>query len=166
MQHLTHNYEEEKRKLNELGNKSLEQGIPLSSNEAVQAQSRKVDELINQMYQEKSGHATSVRFKLFSLGGNVVSFPAWFIKTIQSRLNEVTAQIEHQSEPRHPFEEESKAFQALFESMDIAHMPEFEYWEDKLQLKQAVIYERLYLQGLKDGMQLANTCTASSVLTD
>lgn len=55
MQHLTHNYEEEKRKLNELGNKSLEQGIPLSSNEAVQAQSRKVDELINQMYQEKAG---------------------------------------------------------------------------------------------------------------
>ncbi|WNS41525.1 hypothetical protein [Paenibacillus sp. MMS20-IR301] len=165
MQHLTHNYEEEKRKLNELGNKSLEQGIPLSSNEAVQAQSRKVDELINQMYQEKSGHTASFRLK-FCLGGDVVSFPAWFKQTIQSRLNEVTAQIEYQSEPRLPFEEESKAFQALFESMDIAHMPEFEYWEDKLQLKQAVIYERLYLQGLKDGMQLANACTASSVLSD
>lgn len=54
MQHLKHKYEEEKRKLNELGLQSLEQGIPLSSNEAVQAQSRKVDELINRMYQEKT----------------------------------------------------------------------------------------------------------------
>ncbi|AIQ39258.1 aspartyl-phosphate phosphatase Spo0E family protein [Paenibacillus sp. FSL R5-0912] len=165
MQHLMQKYEEEKRKLNELGNKSLDQGIPLSSNEAVQAQSRKVDELINQMYQEKSGHTASFRLK-FCLGGDVVSFPAWFIQTIQSRLNEVTAQIEYQSEPRLPFEEESKAFQALFESIDTAHMPEFEYWEDKLQLKQAVIYERLYLQGLKDGMQLANASIAPPVLSD
>ncbi|MNC57506.1 hypothetical protein D3C75_1071730 [compost metagenome] len=93
-------------------------------------------------------------------------FPAWFIQTIQGRLNEVTAQIEHQSEPRHAFEEEIKAFQALFDSMDIALMPEFEYWEDKLQLKQAVLNERLYLQGLKDGMQLANAFTAPSVLSD
>lgn len=165
MQHLMQKYEEEKRKLNELGNKSLDQGIPLSSNEAVQAQSRKVDELINQMYQEKSGHTASFRLK-FCLGGDVVSFPAWFIQTIQSRLNEVTAQIEYQSEPRLPFEEESKAFQALFESIDTAHMPEFEYWEDKLQLKQAVIYERLYLQGLKDGMQLAHSFTAPSALSE
>ncbi|QUL55695.1 hypothetical protein KDC22_03745 [Paenibacillus tritici] len=165
MQHLMHNYEEEKRKLNELGNKSLEQGIPLSSNEAVQAQSRKVDEIINQMYQEKSRHTLPLNLK-FCLGGDEVNFPAWFIKTIQSRLNEVTAQIEHQSESRHPFEEESKAFQALFESMDIAHKPEFEHWEDKLSLKHSVIYERLYLQGLKDGMQLANAFAAPSVLSD
>ncbi|MEK5024347.1 hypothetical protein [Paenibacillus sp. FSL M7-1046] len=165
MQHLMHKYEEEKRKLNELGQKLLEQGIPLSSNEAVQAQSRKVDELINRMYQEKSGHSASFRVN-FCLGGDVVSFPAWFIQTIQGRLNEVTAQIEHQSEPRHAFEEESKAFQALFDSMDIALMPEFEYWEDKLQSKQAVLYERLYLQGLKDGMQLANAFTAPSVLSE
>jgi hypothetical protein len=54
MQHLKYQYEEEKRKLNELGQKSLEQGISLSSNEAVQVQSRKVDELINRMYQEKT----------------------------------------------------------------------------------------------------------------
>ncbi|OBZ07569.1 hypothetical protein A8L34_25900 [Bacillus sp. FJAT-27264] len=165
MQHLMHKYEEEKRKLNELGQKSLEQGIPLSGNEAVQAQSRKVDELINRIYQEKSGHAVPFRLN-FYLGGDVVSFPEWFIQTFQGRLNEVTAQIEHQSEPRHVFEEESKAFQALFDSMDIARMTEFEYWEDKLQLKQSILYERLYLQGLKDGMQLANTVAAPSVLSD
>ncbi|MBW4081977.1 hypothetical protein [Paenibacillus sp. S150] len=165
MQHLTYKYEKEKRKLNELGQKSLEQGIPLSTNETLQAQSRKVDELINQMYQEKSGHTASFRLEFF-LGGDVVSFPAWFIQTIQGRLDEVSALIEHQSEPRQAFEEERKAFQALFASMDIARKPEFEYWEDKLSIKQSVIYERLYLQGLKDGMQLANAITASSVFSD
>ncbi|MBB6670053.1 aspartyl-phosphate phosphatase Spo0E family protein [Cohnella nanjingensis] len=55
MHHLLHKYEEEKRKLNELGSKSLEQGIPLFKNEAVQAQSRKVDELIVQFHQKKVG---------------------------------------------------------------------------------------------------------------
>ncbi|MNI39676.1 hypothetical protein D3C73_938650 [compost metagenome] len=165
MQYLMRKYEEEKRRLNELGQKSLELGISLSSNEAVQAQSRRVDELINQMYQEKNGHADTFRLN-FCLGGDVVSFPAWFIQTIQGRLDEVSALIEHQSEPRQAFEEERKAFQALFASMDIARKPEFEYWEDKLSLKQSVLYERLYLQGLKDGMQLANAFTAPSVLSD
>lgn len=165
MQYLMRKYEEEKHKLNELGQQSLEKGIPLSSNEAVQAQSRKVDELINRMYQEKSGHAASFRLN-FCLRGEMVSFPAWFLQTIQGRLDEVTAQIEHQSEPRHAFEEESEAFQVLFASMDVARMPEFEDWEDKLQLKQAVLNERLYLQGIKDGVQLANAFTAPSVLSD
>ncbi|WP_339317599.1 hypothetical protein [Paenibacillus sp. FSL R10-2734] len=165
MQHLKCKYEEEKRKLNELGQKSLEQGIPLSSNEAVQAQSRKVDELINRMYQEKVGHTAFFRLN-FCIGGDVVGFPVWFLQTIQGRLDEVTAQIEHQSEPRYVFEEESAAFQALFASMDVARIPEFEDWEDKFQLKQAVFNERLYLQGLKDGVQLANAFTAPSVLSD
>ncbi|MEK4324638.1 hypothetical protein MKX70_01975 [Paenibacillus sp. FSL R7-0312] len=96
----------------------------------------------------------------------MVSFPAWFTETIQGRLVVVSALIEHQSEPRHAFDEERKAFQALFASMDIARKPEFENWEDKLSLKQSVLYERLYLQGLKDGMQLANAFTPPSVLSD
>lgn len=165
MQHLIQKYEEEKGKLNELGQRSLELGIPLSGNEAVQAQSRRVDELINQMYQEKNRYLEDLPLN-FCHGGDVVSFPAWFIQTMQGRLNEVTAQIEYQSEPRLIFEEESKAFQALFDSIDIARMPEFEDWEDKLQLKLSVLYERLYFQGLKDGMQLANAFTAPSVLSD
>lgn len=102
----------------------------------------------------------------FCLGGDVVSFPAWFIETIQGRLVEVSAMIEHQSEPRQAFEEEHKAFQVLFASMDIARKPEFEDWEDKLSIKQSVLYERLYLQGLQDGMQLASAFAAPSVLSD
>ncbi|MEK3875248.1 hypothetical protein [Paenibacillus sp. FSL M7-0420] len=95
-----------------------------------------------------------------------MTFPAWFIETIQGRLVEVSAQIEHESEPRQTFDDERKAFQVLFASMDIAHKPEFEYWEDKLSLKHSVIYERLYLQGLKDGMQLAHAFNAPSVLSE
>lgn len=155
MQHLIRKYEEEKRRLNELGQQSLEQGIPLSSNEAVQVQSRKVDHLINQMYREKNESAVPHHLG-FCLGGDRVSFPAWFLQTIRGRLDEVTAQIEHQHEPELVFEEENKAFQALYASIDVARMQEFEDWEDKFQLKQAVLNERLYLQGLKDGVQLAN----------
>lgn len=46
MMELLRKYEEEKQRLNEMGLKSLEQGIPLGENEIVQAQSRKVDELV------------------------------------------------------------------------------------------------------------------------
>ncbi|MEK4518523.1 hypothetical protein NSS64_24875 [Paenibacillus sp. FSL H8-0122] len=95
-----------------------------------------------------------------------MSFPAWFIETIQCRLVEVSAKIEHQSEPRQAFDEERKAFQTLFASMDIAHKPEFENWEDKLSIKHSIIYERLYLQGLKDGMQLAHSFTTPSALSE
>ncbi|MEK3688818.1 hypothetical protein [Paenibacillus sp. FSL R10-2736] len=95
----------------------------------------------------------------------MVSFPSWFIETIQGRLVEVSARIEHQSEPRQAFEEERKAFQVLFTSIDIARKPEFENWEDKLSIKQSVLYERLYLQGLKDGMQLADAFASPSVLS-
>lgn len=165
MQNLIHKYEEEKRRLNELGQRLLEEGVPLSTNEALQAQSRRVDELINQMYQERNGYSEALCLN-FCPGGDAVNFPAWFIQTIQGRLNEVTAQIEYESEPRQAFEEESEAFQALFDSLDIARMPKFEDWENKLQVKQSVIYERLYLQGLKDGMQLAQSFTAPSVLSE
>ncbi|WP_340021316.1 hypothetical protein MHI24_20165 [Paenibacillus sp. FSL K6-1096] len=95
-----------------------------------------------------------------------MSFPAWFIETIQGRMVEVSAIIEHESEPRLAFNEEREAFRALFASMDIACKPEFENWEDKLSIKQSVIYERLYLQGLKDGMQLAQSFNAPSVLSE
>lgn len=60
MHNLMHKYEEEKRKLDELGQQLMEQGIPLSTNEALQTQSRKVDELINRMYHEKNGYSESL----------------------------------------------------------------------------------------------------------
>lgn len=90
-------------------------------------------------------------------------FPAWFIKATQDRLEEVSAKIEHHSEFGPIRQEESKAFRSLFASMDVARMPEFADWEDKLHFKQAIQYERLYLQGLKDGVQLAVALLSASV---
>lgn len=57
MNRLLGKLEAERQKLNELGRKSFEQGIPLFKNEAVQAQSRKLDELIVQLHQKKAGRA-------------------------------------------------------------------------------------------------------------
>lgn len=43
-------YENEIQKLNQLGNESLVRGIPLFANDALQAQSMKVDEMIVQLH--------------------------------------------------------------------------------------------------------------------
>jgi len=61
MTRLLGQLEEERRKLNELGKISLDQGIPLFENETVQAQSRKVDEWIVQWLQRKSGRERQLR---------------------------------------------------------------------------------------------------------
>ncbi|MEK0314860.1 aspartyl-phosphate phosphatase Spo0E family protein [Cohnella sp. 56] len=50
MKEWTEQIEMEKQKLNRLGAESLAQGIPLSENDALQAQSRKVDELIVRLH--------------------------------------------------------------------------------------------------------------------
>lgn len=42
--------EEERQKLNEIGRQSLEQGVHLFQNDALQAQSRKVDLLVVQLH--------------------------------------------------------------------------------------------------------------------
>ncbi|CAH1213266.1 hypothetical protein PAECIP111893_03658 [Paenibacillus plantiphilus] len=61
MNELLRKYEEEKQRLNELGQKSLEKGIPLAQNEAVQAQSRKVDELIVRFHRGRAGRGQRLR---------------------------------------------------------------------------------------------------------
>ncbi|WP_245954946.1 aspartyl-phosphate phosphatase Spo0E family protein [Paenibacillus flagellatus] len=47
--------------MNELEKESLEQGIPLFENEAVQAQSRKVDELIVQLHRKRAEREHQLR---------------------------------------------------------------------------------------------------------
>jgi|GEM_PF-1282395 len=53
MNELLKKYEKEKMTLNNLGQESLEQGIPLAINEAVQVQSQKVDDLVIGFYRQK-----------------------------------------------------------------------------------------------------------------
>ena len=53
--------EEERRKLNQLGEASLKQAIPLWDNPAVQGQSRRVDELVAQVTEMRARHNQVVR---------------------------------------------------------------------------------------------------------
>ncbi|MED4599638.1 hypothetical protein P9314_02830 [Paenibacillus validus] len=95
-----------------------------------------------------------------------MDFPPWFRQAIQGRLDDVSARIEYNPELNRIRAEESKAFQVLFAGMDIGRMPEFAEWEDKHHFKQAIMNEWLYLQGMKDGIQLAVALLSPSVLFD
>ncbi|MEK4361496.1 aspartyl-phosphate phosphatase Spo0E family protein [Paenibacillus sp. FSL M8-0212] len=53
--------EEERRKLNQLGEASLKQAIPLWENPEVQEQSRKVDELLARVSKMKARYSRVVR---------------------------------------------------------------------------------------------------------
>lgn len=53
--------EEERRKLNQLGEASLKQAIPLWDNPEVQKQSRKVDELVARLGEMKARYDRVVR---------------------------------------------------------------------------------------------------------
>ncbi|MGG1599079.1 hypothetical protein [Paenibacillus naphthalenovorans] len=89
-----------------------------------------------------------------------MKFPPWFREAIQKRLDNVSDLIENHSELSRIRENERKAFERLFAGMDIGRMPEFAGWEDCQHLKQAIMNEWLYLQGLKDGIQLASALSS------
>ncbi|MEK3785415.1 hypothetical protein [Paenibacillus sp. FSL K6-1230] len=162
MKELMCRYEQERNKLNKLGQKSLEAGIPLGSNNEVQEQSRKVDRLIALIYQVKLGHRIN-HYLSCHIGGDNLDFPAWILQALRGRLDDVSARIEHNPEFGAASEEERKAFQTLQASTDLGRMPEFANWEDKHHCKQAILYERLYWQGIKDGVQLASALNFSTI---
>lgn len=84
-----------------------------------------------------------------------MNFPPWFLETMQGRLEEVAARIERHGDFGQVRGEEDAAFAALFGSVDVTRIPEFVEWEDKHYIRQGLQHERLYLQGLQDGVQLA-----------
>ncbi|GAA3411603.1 hypothetical protein ACFFNY_20475 [Paenibacillus hodogayensis] len=153
MKELLYKLEEEKRRLDELGQKSLEQGIPLGQNEVVQAQSRKVDELIVRFLQERADTGKSL-VRVCLRGGEIMEFPSWFQSAIQQRLDYISTRIERHPDLRKYRAEEGAAFEAMFSGGDNTQWPEFIEWEDKHHLKRALENERLYLQGMRDGVQL------------
>lgn len=61
MDDLVRKLEKERQKLNELGEKSLMQSIPLSDNQEVQEQSRRVDELMVQYQRMKDKDRQPIR---------------------------------------------------------------------------------------------------------
>ena len=95
-----------------------------------------------------------------------MKLPLWFRQAIQERLDEVSARIEHDPELSHIRKQADHAFEALFAGKDIGRMPEFSEWEDWHHYKQGILNERLYLQGMRDGIQLAVTVLSHSIWSD
>lgn len=95
-----------------------------------------------------------------------MEFPSWFQSAIQQRLDHVSAWIEHHPELRQFRIEEREAFDAMFSGVNKTQIPEFMEWEDRHHFKTALENERLYLQGLRDGMQLVFALLSDPVTTD
>lgn len=84
-----------------------------------------------------------------------MQIPSWFQSAVQQRVNSVMVQIERQPELRKLRADEHTAFDAMFLGVDKTQVPEFLEWEDKHHFRRATENERLYMQGVKDGLQLA-----------
>lgn len=83
-----------------------------------------------------------------------MQMPAWFQSAIQERLDGVMVQIERQSELRELRVEEQAAFDAMFPGVDKTQLSGFMDWEDKHHFRRDFENERLYMQGVRDGVQL------------
>ncbi|WP_340019715.1 hypothetical protein [Paenibacillus sp. FSL H3-0457] len=83
-----------------------------------------------------------------------MDFPPWMQRAIQARLDEVSALIEHDPELSRVRGETNEAFEALFASKDVEQTPEYAEWESRYIVTKGIENERLYMQGLRDGIQL------------
>lgn len=86
-----------------------------------------------------------------------MELPSWFLSAIEHRIEQVTASMERQPEIRKLRVEEREAFDAMFpdaDREDRAKLSTFMDWEDKHHFKRAIENECLYLQGMRDGVQL------------
>ncbi|MEO2214565.1 hypothetical protein ABGV40_27215 [Paenibacillus amylolyticus] len=83
-----------------------------------------------------------------------MKLPPWLQQAIQARLDEVSARIEHDPVLSRVREEKDEAFEGLFAGKDIEQTPEYAEWESRLIISRGVENERLYMQGLRDGIQL------------
>jgi hypothetical protein len=95
-----------------------------------------------------------------------MNFPTWLQQAIQARLDEVSAQIEHDPELSRIRGETDEAFEALFASKDVEQTPEYAEWESRYIVTKGIENERLYMQGLRDGIQLTVSLLGQSMFTD
>jgi hypothetical protein len=95
-----------------------------------------------------------------------MNFPPWLQRAIQARLDEVSARIEHDPELSRVRGETDEAFEALFGGKDIEQTPENTEWENRYIVSKGIENERLYMQGLRDGIQLAVSLLGQSMLEE
>ncbi|MGE6579124.1 hypothetical protein [Paenibacillus xylanexedens] len=95
-----------------------------------------------------------------------MNFPPWLQQAIQARLDEVSAQIEHDPELSRVREEKDEAFEGLFAGKDIEQTPEYAEWESRYIVSKGIENERLYMQGLRDGIQLTVSLLGQSMFEE
>ncbi|AZK48679.1 hypothetical protein [Paenibacillus lentus] len=92
-----------------------------------------------------------------------MDLPLWLQSALQERLERVMSGIEHRPELRKLRSEEGLAFETMFAGMDRTNIPGYMDWEDKHYYKRGVENEHLYIQGLRDGVQVAFTLLADPI---
>ncbi|SDL33529.1 hypothetical protein SAMN05428961_104685 [Paenibacillus sp. OK060] len=83
-----------------------------------------------------------------------MDFPPWMQRAIKARLDEVSARIEHDPELSRLRGGTDEAFEGLFAGKDIEQTPEYAEWESRYIVTKGIENEQLYMQGLRDGIQL------------
>ncbi|SEB10724.1 hypothetical protein [Paenibacillus sp. 276b] len=83
-----------------------------------------------------------------------MDFPPWIQRVIQARLDEVSALIEYDPELSRVRGETDEAFGALFGGEDVEQTAEYIEWENRYIVSKGIENEWLYMQGLRDGIQL------------
>lgn len=92
-----------------------------------------------------------------------MDFPRWMQRAIQARLEEVSSRIEHDPKLSRVREETEEAFEALFAVEDVKQTPEYAEWENRYIVSKGIENERLYMQGLRDGIQLTVSLLGQSM---
>ncbi|MCZ1265955.1 hypothetical protein ACIOBL_17920 [Paenibacillus taichungensis] len=95
-----------------------------------------------------------------------MDFPRWMQRAIQARLEEVSSRIEHDPEMSRVRGETDDAFEGLFAGKDIEQTPEYIEWENRYIVSKGIENERLYMQGLRDGIQLTVSLLGQSMLEE
>lgn len=96
-------------------------------------------------------------------GGEAMDFPQWMQRAIQARLDEVTARIEQDPELNRVRGGTDEAFEVLFAGKDVEQTPEYIEWENRYIVSKGIENERLYMQGLRDGIQLTVSLLGQSM---
>ncbi|WP_090108758.1 hypothetical protein [Cohnella sp. OV330] len=86
--------------------------------------------------------------------------PAWFRNAMQQRLDEVAVRSDTDPELQQARVEEQKAFASLYGGMDAVQLARYMVWEDLHFFRRALENELLYMEGVKDGAQLASALMA------
>ncbi|WP_405158821.1 hypothetical protein [Paenibacillus sp. FSL H8-0283] len=92
-----------------------------------------------------------------------MDFPPWMKRAIQARLEEVSSWIEHDPELSRVRRGTDEAFEALFAGKDVEQTPEYTEWENRYIVSKGIENERLYMQGLRDGIQLTVSLLGQSI---